>query len=154
MYAMVDKEYVRKRHYVGGWSIRKLSMQLKISRQTVRKMLADSKIPKYNRQRDRPCPVMDRYRAFIENILEQDKRAPAKQRHTAARIYERLTNEHGFTGGESTVRHYIRKLKQGMTQPECFLKLEANPGEQMQIDLGHAEVDIASKRIKVNLFFE
>ncbi|ROV64374.1 IS21 family transposase [Streptomyces globisporus] len=152
MYAMVDKEYVRKRHYVDGWSIRKLSTQLKIARQTVRKMLADSEIPKYKGQQARTCPVMDPYRAFIENVFEEDKSAPVKQRHTAARIYERLVNEYGFTGGESTVRHYIRKLKREMTQPECFLKLEANPGEQMQIDFGHAEVNMAGKRIKVNLF--
>ncbi|MFP3390361.1 IS21 family transposase [Brevibacillus sp. SIMBA_040] len=65
-------------------------------------------------------------------------------------MFERLVDEYGFTGGESTVRHYIRKLK--VSQSECFLKLEANPGEQMQIDFGHAEVDINGKRIKACLF--
>jgi transposase len=150
MYGMVDKEYVRKRHFVDGWSIRKLSSQLKIARQTVRKLLEDAEIPKYNRGQDRACPVMDPYRAFIENIMREDKNAPVKQRHTSARIFERLTDEHGFTGGESTVRHYIRKLK--VSQPECFLKLEANPGEQMQIDFGHAEVEMDGKRVKVCLF--
>jgi hypothetical protein len=90
MYGMVDKEYVRKRHIVDGWSIRKLSSQLNIARQTVRKLLEDSEIPKYNRQQDRACPVMDPYRAFIENILLEDKNAPVKQRHTSARIFGRL----------------------------------------------------------------
>lgn len=150
MYDMVDKEYVRKRHYVDGWSIREISRQLKIARQTVRKLLKDAEIPIYNRQKERNCPVMDPYRSFIENILLEDKNAPVKQRHTSARIFERLVDDNGFTGGESTVRHYIRKLK--VPQPECFLKLEANPGEQMQIDFGHAEVDINGKRIKACLF--
>lgn len=147
---MVDKEYVRKRHYVDGWSIREISRQLKIARQTVRKLLEGAEIPKYNRQKDRPCPVMDPYRSFIENILREDKTAPIKQRHTSARIFERLVGEFGFIGGESTVRHYIRKFK--VSQPECFLKLEANPGEQVQIDFGHAEADIDGKRIKACLF--
>lgn len=150
MYGMVDKEYIRKRHYVDGWSIREISRQLKIARQTVRKLLEDAEIPKYSRQQDRPCPVMDPYRAFIENILLADQTAPIKQRHTSARIYERLVDEYGFAGGESTVRHYVRKLK--VAQPECFLKLEADPGEQVQIDFGHAEVDINGKRIKACLF--
>lgn len=150
MYGMVDKEYVRKRHYVDGWSIRELSKQLKIARQTVRKLLEDAEIPKYNRGQERTCPVMDPYRAFIENILLEDMKAPIKQRHTSARIFERLTDEYGFTGGESTVRHYVRKLR--VPLPECFLKLEANPGEQMQIDFGHAEVNIGGQRVKICLF--
>ncbi|MFP3390360.1 hypothetical protein [Brevibacillus sp. SIMBA_040] len=86
MYDMVDKEYVRKRHYVDGWSIRKISRQLKIARQTVRKLLEDAEIPIYNRQKERNCPVMDPYRSFIENILLEDKNAPVKQRHTNKNI--------------------------------------------------------------------
>lgn len=147
---MVDKEYVRKRHFVDGWSIRELSRQLKIARQTIRKMLEDAELPKYKRKEERACPVMDPYRAFIENILLEDKNAPIKQRHTAVRIFERLVDEYGFSGGESTVRHFVRKLK--VPQQECFLKLEANPGEQMQIDFGHAEVNIDGQRVKVCLF--
>ncbi|MCZ8517317.1 IS21 family transposase [Paenibacillus filicis] len=150
MYGMVDKEYVRKKHFVDGWSIRRLSTQLKIARQTVRKLLVDADIPAYTRQQERPCPVMDPYREVIKEWLDEDKTAPVKERHTAARIYERLTDEYGFTGGESTVRHYIRKLRG--TQSECYLKLEANPGEQMQVDFGHAEVDLNGERTKVCLF--
>ncbi|TXK83626.1 transposase [Paenibacillus sp. N3.4] len=92
---------------------------------------------------------MDPYRAFIENILLEDMKAPIKQRHTSARIFERLSDEYGFTGGESTVRHYVRKLR--VPLPECFLKLEANPGEQMQVDFGHAEVSIDGQRVKICL---
>lgn len=147
---MVDKEYIRKKPLIEGWSIREISRQLKISRPTIRKMLKDGEIPKYNRQVPKPCPVMDPFRDVIESILKEDEQAPVKQRHTAARIFERLRDEYGFEGGESTVRHYVRKLRTGKT--ECFLMLEAAAGEQMQIDFGHAEVIIDSKRVTVNLF--
>jgi len=150
MLRMVDKEYIRKKHFLEGWSIRELSRQLKISRQTVRKMLKDGEIPKYNRKQPKPSPVMDPYRAIIETILEMDKNAPTKQRHTSARIYERLHDEHGFRGGESTVRRYVRSLKD--VKDECFLLLEAAPGEQMQIDFGEAQVYISDIRVKVLLF--
>lgn len=46
MLRMVDKKYIRKKHFVEGWSIRQISKQLKIARQTVRKMLMDSEIQK------------------------------------------------------------------------------------------------------------
>lgn len=113
-------------------------------------MLESSELPNYNRQQDCSCPIMDPYRNFIEQILHEDKTAPVQQRHTAARIYERLVDEHGYTGGESTVRHYVRKLKAPV--PECFLKLEANPGEQVQVDFGHAEVNIGGERVRICLF--
>ena len=147
---MIDKEYIRKKHFLEGWSIHELSRQLKISRQTVRKMLKEGEIPKYNRQLPKPCPVMDPFREVIESFLKVDETAPIKQRHTAARIFTRLHNEFNFNGGESTVRRYVRKLKN--TKSECFIVLEANPGEQMQIDFGHAEVDIGGKRVTSHLF--
>jgi len=66
MIEMVTKEYIRKRHLVDGWSIRKLSKQCNVSRQTVRKMLADSEIPKYTLAAPRPRPTMERWIPVIE----------------------------------------------------------------------------------------
>ena len=109
---MVTKEYVRKKYFVDGWSIRKISRQAEISRQTVRKMLKDSAIPKYRSVKARPSPVMGRYSKVIQRWLKEDEKAPPRQRHTARRIYTRLVEEYGFKGGESTVRRFVRLLKQ------------------------------------------
>jgi len=73
---MVDIEFIRKRHFVDGWSIRKLSRQLGIARQTVRKALASAEPPRYRLKRPRPCPVMDPYREVILAWLKQDDTAP------------------------------------------------------------------------------
>jgi hypothetical protein len=59
----------------------------------VRKLIRDSEVPKYDKQRERPCPVMDPFQAFIESILEADKQSPVKQRHTSSRINERLETD-------------------------------------------------------------
>jgi transposase len=150
MYTVIDKEYIRKKHFVEGWSIRRISKELKIARQTARKMLEDGEIPKYNLSQARPSPVMDPFREVILNILKEDEKAPIKQRHNAVRIYERLRDEYGFTGGASTARRYVSKLKK--TPAECFLMLEANAGEQIQVDFGHAQVDMNGKRISIHLF--
>ena len=56
-------------------------------------------------------------------------------------MFERLQEEYGFTGGCSTVRRAVAQLRQ--STPEVFIPLPAAPGEQVQIDFGHAQVTIA-----------
>ena len=45
---------------------------------------------------------------MIDAILTEDKTRPAKQRHTAKRIFERLKEEHDFTDGYTIVKDYVR----------------------------------------------
>ncbi len=44
----------------------------------------------------------------IDAILEADRDAPMKQRHSAKRIFDRLRDEHGFTGGYTVVKDHVR----------------------------------------------
>lgn len=148
---MVDIEYIRKKHFVEDWSIRKISKELGVSRQSVRKALASTEIPKYNLTKPRPCPVLDKFRGIIDAWLAEDERAPKKQRHTARRIYDRLVAEYGFTGGESTVRHYVAQVRR--KAQEVFIPLEAAWGEQAQVDWGQAQIKIAGVQITAHLFF-
>lgn len=150
MHKMVDKEYIRKLHFLEGWSVRKISRQLPVSRPTIRKMLLDEEIPKYRLENQRPCPVMDPYRPIIEQWLREDKLAPPKQRHNAARVFERLQDEYGFTGASSTVRRTVAQLRQSV--PEVFIPLTAAPGEQVQVDFGHAHVILGGVDTKACLF--
>jgi IS30 family transposase len=41
MYGVVDIEYIRKKHLVEGWSIRRIAGELHVCRQTVRRALDD-----------------------------------------------------------------------------------------------------------------
>jgi transposase len=147
---MVDIEFIRKKHLVEGWSIRKISRKLEVSRQSVRKALASAEIPHYRLTEPRPCPVMDHYRGVIKAWLDEDEEAPPKQRHTAKRVYDRLVEEYGFTGGESTVRRFVRSLRdQGI---EVYIPLTADWGEQAQVDWGEAVMKIAGEATVVYLF--
>ena len=56
-------------------------------------------------------PKLGPWLGAIDAILEQDKTRPAKQRHTAKRIFERLKEEHGFTGGYTIVKDYVRSAE-------------------------------------------
>ena len=50
-----------------------------------------------------------------------DKQRPAKQRHTAKRIFERLKDEHGFTGGqfEGTSIGSLCRIQEGESAHSC-----------------------------------
>ena len=55
-----------------------------------------------------PRPKLEPFLPVIHQILEDDKKAPKKQRHTAKRIFERLRDEHGYTGGLTVVKDAVR----------------------------------------------
>jgi transposase len=147
---MVDIEFIRKKHLVDGWSIRKISRQLRVSRQSVRKALTSSDPPRYKLTKPRPNPVMDPYRSIIEAWLAEDEKAPAKQRHTAKRIFDRLQGEYQFKGGESTVRRFVARLIS--KEQEVFIPLEAAWGQQAQVDWGQAIVEIDGISTVAHLF--
>jgi len=96
--------------------------------------------PQYRLTAGRPSLVMGPYLDTIKTWLEVDKSRPAKQRHTAHRIYARLVNECGFTGAERTVREHVAKLRP--TFAEMFIPLEFDPGTDAQCDWGVAQVSL------------
>ena len=89
------------------------------------------------------------YVSWIQEVLEQDKQEPKKQRHTAKRIFDRLKVERGYAGGYTMVKDAIQKWK--ATTKEVFVPLSHPPGEA-QVDFGFAYVDVAGERQQVALF--
>ena len=79
---------VRRAVMVEGKSIREVSREFGLHRDTVRKMLAYSVPPGYRRQSPPRRPKLEPYTGVIDRILEDDLGRPRKQRHTAKRIFE------------------------------------------------------------------
>ena len=100
---------VRRACMVEGMSVREASRIFGLHRDTVRKMLAYSVPPGYRRQDPPRKPRLEPFTGVIDAILEADRQVPRKQRHTAKRIFERLRDEHGFDGGYTTVKDYVRE---------------------------------------------
>jgi transposase len=90
---------VRRAVLVDGVSQRTAAREFGISRKSVRKMVAFSVPPGYRREQPAKRPKLDPWVGVIDAILEDDKQRPAKQRHTAKRVWERLREEHQFMGG-------------------------------------------------------
>ena len=78
-------------------------------RKTVSKILAHSVPPGYRRERPPARPKPAPFFPIIDQILEADEGRLKKQRHTAKRIFERLRDEHGFSGGMTIVTDYVRE---------------------------------------------
>lgn len=80
------------------------------------------------------------YRDLIINWLEEDGKAPYKQRHTAKRIYDRLREIHGdgFNASDRAVRGFVAELRKQLQKgADGSLPLEHPPGEA-QVDFGEA----------------
>lgn len=143
---------IRQRHNAGE-SKRSIARALGVSRNTVDKYCAGETVPwERKKYSERPSKVMNQEAMhFIRDCLAEDEREGlCKQTHTAKRIYDRLIEECGFRGGESTVRRTVSLLKN--TQPEVFLPLAFSPGEAMQVDWGEATVYIQNRKHTVQLF--
>lgn len=134
-------------------SQREISRRLGVSRKTVKKYCDGSSVP-WDRKGGSGRTsyiVTDDIKDFIEScLLEDDKEKIKKQRHTAKRIYDRLVEEKGFKGGESTIRSIVADLKNKPQKP--YIPLSYEPGEAIQIDWGEATIYLNSKKMKVNLF--
>jgi transposase len=138
---------VRRAVRVEGRSQRAVAREFGLSRDTVRKMLQYAVPPGYQRQQPIKRPKLGPWQGVIDAILEDDKHRPAKQRHTAKRIFDRLREEHQFTGGYTIVKDYVRGEQ--LRSREMFIPLTHAPGEA-QADFGEALVMIAGVEQKAH----
>jgi transposase len=141
--------YGRVRHAVmiEGISKREAGRRFGIDPRTVDKMLRFSIPPGYVRKRPPVRPKLDPFVGVIDTILEEDKSRPKKQRHTSKRIFDRLRDEYGFTGGITIVKDYICGVRQ--RQQEVFVPLAHPPGHA-QADFGEALARIGGVERKIH----
>ena len=140
--------YARVRHAVmiEGLSQREAARRFGIDPRTVKKMLRYSVPPGYIRTRSTVRPKLDPFIGVIDRILDEDKACP-KQQHTSKRIFERLRDEYGFTGGITIVKDYIYGARQH--QREMFVPLSHPPGHA-QVDFGEALAVIGGVERKIH----
>jgi transposase len=149
MYSVELYARVRRACHVDGLSERAAAQLFGIDRKTVSKILKHSVPPGYRRSKPPVRPKLDPFIPIIDQILEDDKSQLKKQRHTAQRIFERLRDEHGFTGGITIVTDYVRERKR-RTQ-EVFVPLSHPPGHA-QVDFGEALGMIGGVQRKLHYF--
>ena len=149
MYSVELYLRVRLACHVEGLSQREAASRFGIARETVRKMLRHSEPPGYRRRVRVKRPKLDSYIGIIDQYLDEDRTSHRKQHHTAKRIFERLREEHGFDGGYTIVKDYVREHRR--RRREMFVPLVHPPGHA-QADFGEADAVIAGVRWRAHFF--
>ncbi len=155
MLTVDDIEQIRRAHYCEHKSIRAIAREQHHHRRVIREALAGTSPGprRYRQQRPRPRPVIGRVMQVIDAWLETDRHAPAKQRHTAKRIYDRLVQEHGYRGKERAVRAYVHDWKQRhQGNAGGYVPLAYAPGAEAQCDWGAAAVRLGGVEQEAQLF--
>jgi transposase len=140
---------IRRRIMTGELSLRQACSVYQLNFRTVRRIVQRREPIAYQQTQPRGKPVLGPFLDIVHRILETDRHAPPKQRHTARRIFDRLCDEHHYTGCASIVRAAVAEWKQ--SQAEVFVPLLHPPGEA-QADFGRAEILVAGVRHKAALF--
>ena len=138
----VDDYGAIRRAHRDGMSIRRIARDLGHTRITVRKALKNPEPAA--KVRDRPAPKLGPFQAAIDQILKDDESAPPKQRHTAAQVFRRLRDEHGYPGGYAQVQRHVRRHRR--KGEETFIPLGHLPGRRLEADFGHIHVDFPDGR--------
>lgn len=147
MYRLENYVKVRQAYFVDKKSIRSISQDFGMHRQTIVKMVKNESVPGYVRQKEIVRPKLDEHKSWLDGILEADKKVHAKQRHPATRLYNRLKTERGYTGGYTIVREYVAKYR--FKTKEMFIPLSHDSG-MAQADFGEAYVIIKGVRQKAH----
>jgi transposase len=143
----VDDYGAIRRARRGGKSIRDLAREFEHSPNTIRKVLKYPQPGPIPVARNRSAPVLGPFQTIIDQILRDDEAAPAKQRHTAAQVWRRLRDEHGYLGGYVQVRRYVAKKR--LSHRETHIPLGHLPGQRLEADFGHIYVDFPDGRRSV-----
>jgi hypothetical protein len=91
---------IRHKVLVEDASKRSIRRDYGIGSEVLEKILIHPEPPGYRQRIVRPKTKLGPLIGVVDAILEDDKEAPPKQRHTARRIFERLRDEHGYAGSE------------------------------------------------------
>lgn len=132
---------IRREHLVKGKTIKEISRDLGISRNTVRKVLRSGKTVFQYKRTVQPRPRLGRWMADLAALLEANTTKPAREQLTLIRLYEELRGR-GYDGGYDAVRRYAGRWarQHGHSTAAAFVPLSFAPGEAYQFDWSHEVV--------------
>lgn len=136
--------HIRQMFYEQGKNISEISAETGLNWKTVKKyvdMEDFSSPPPVPEKEVTHDSKLDQFRPLIDSWLEEDKKAPRKQRHTAKRIFNRLKAEaEGFSCSYRLVASYVARKKKELrlSRQEGYIPLIHRPGEA-QADFGTAD---------------
>ena len=143
---------IRREHLVKGKSIKEIARDLKISRNTVRKILRSGETSFSYEREVQPRPRLGRWKADLDRLLAGDAGASARERLTLIRLFEELRLL-GYDGGYDAVRRYGRtwRREHASQTAAAFVPLSFAPGEAYQFDWSHEIVLVNGVTVTVKV---
>ena len=143
---------IRREFYVKGKTIKEIVRDLKVSRNTVRKVLRSGATSFEYEREIQPRPKLGAWRATLDEILAENAGKAQRERLTFIRVFEELRGL-GYTGGYDAVRRYARgwRKRHGAATADAYVPLSFAPGEAYQFDWSHEVVVLngATTTVKV-----
>jgi transposase len=143
---------VRLAYHRDHKSIRRISCDFNLSRNTVRKILrTDATEFTYDRK-SQPRPKLEPFKEQLAGYLKEDLAKPAKQRRTALLLFEQLQRD-GFAGGYDSVRRFVQVWRKHTAEREikAFIPLSFAPGEAFQFDWSYEQIELAGANVQVKV---
>ena len=129
---------IRREHFQKGRSIKQIARDLKISRNTVRRVLRSGETAFSYEREIQPRPRLGAWKSEIDRLLALNVAGAARERLTLIRIFEEL-RALGYQGGYDAVRRYARNWarQHASETASAFVPLSFAPGEAYQFDWSH-----------------
>src|SRR5205085_10091104 len=109
---------IRREHFIKGKTIREIARDLKVSRNTVRKVLRSGETAFEYEREVQPRPKLGRWTEVLDVLLAGNVAKPAREQLTLIRLFEDL-RERGYDGGYDAVRRYARRWAKGARASDC-----------------------------------
>ena len=134
---------VRREHFIRHRSIREISRELNVSRNTVRKILRSGATEFQYEREVQPLPTIGPWREQLDRLLMANEGKATRERLTLIRLFEEL-REAGFKGSYDAVRRYAKAWgkERGSVTADAYVPLSFAAGEAYQFDWSHEVVRI------------
>jgi transposase len=143
---------IRREHLDRGKSIKQIARELKLSRNTVRRVLRSGETALSYERDTQPRPKLGSWTQDLDRLLTANVKVSARERLTLIRLFEEL-RALGYGGGYDAVRRYARRWSRehASATTDAYVPLTFAPGEAYQFDWSHEIVvlDGATVTLKV-----
>lgn len=144
---MIDYETyckIRLYHRERGLSFVQIARELAIDPETAAKYARAESYRHRSRPADKRRSKLDPFKPLITQWLERHP-------YSATQILQRLRSEHGYEGGFSILKDYVRRVRP--VRRPAFLTLAFAPGESAQVDWGCAgSLALGATRRRLSFF--
>ena len=130
---------IRRDHLVRGVPIKTIARDLRVSKNTVRKVVRGDETSYSYERKIQPMPKLGPWVDELERQLKANEKKARRDRLSLLRIHEDLASL-GYEGGYDAVRRYARVWRRRhrlLSPSEAYVPLIFDPGEAYQFDWSH-----------------